>query len=621
MNNRSVAKFYIDIAGYVLILFLGLVFLWPMFNSGYLVRGDSPSHHFEHNFLVNHLIPVHGWINGWCMQDFLGYPILLYRSQFPLWLIVILNKLFLVPLVAGYKIMVLLSLIILCCGMYFLIAQRFGKKAAICVSLILMLQKDIYFDKILAGMWENYFAIGILLIFFSLLYNSANSLSLKRTVFLGVLLAIIILSHVFATIVAFFLIFVIFLVNRMDNAGPRQKWLRQFYFLVIPLIGLGISFFYIYSLLKTNWYLRPMSNPKPLLVGLSWAFKGFVGGFEHFFTLGQRGYSHFFKGLLQTFFINYPLLIRDLFGIWGIIIFWKNRFGDYPNKRFLVATGVLIVFALLIFSDILFIFPFWKGLPFASNLLPNRFLVYAHIGLLIFAAHGILKVFAKDDIKRIIPFAFIIVLFAGSFLAHKHIYVSQGAKVFDELPDARHLKELWEWVAKNVDPINSRIVYENTVGNSEDPRLRESTIFALAGLYTRVPQIGGLMAASPYPTEAFTRTDTKSIFGKGLLLIDDTEIIKRMREDFNSQFIVSSEPLLREKLLKSDFFINEKNFGPFSIFRLKGFESNWVDFKKKYTTVNWVRLEDQLLELDIRNQSLDNWARIKVAFHPYWKAT
>ena len=83
--------------------------------------------------------------------------------------------------------MVLFSLVLICCSMYFLVTSRFGRKAAICASLILMLQKDVYLDKILSGMWENYLAIGVLLIFFALLHKYANCLSLKKAILLGIL--------------------------------------------------------------------------------------------------------------------------------------------------------------------------------------------------------------------------------------------------------------------------------------------------------------------------------------------------------------------------------------------------------------------------------------------------
>ena len=614
---------YKNLVVFLLIIIFCAIFFYPIFDSGYLVHGDSPSHHFEHDFLVKQLLPVHSWVNGWCMQDFLGYPILLYRSQLPLWLTVIIGKAPFVSLLDSYKIMILLALIFLACSMYFLISSKFGLKAASCVSFILLLQKDIYLDKILAGMWENYFAIAILLIFFMVLHKYSYCITLKKTALLGILLAVIILSHLFTAIIAFSLVFIFLLINRprsLESALKRR--LHYLCFFLIPIFGIAISFFYIYSLWETNWYFRPMGSPKPLLLGISWTCKGFFGGFERFFTMEQlfsRHYVEFLTGFSKSFLINFPLIIRDLFGVYGMWFFWRERSSLYPNKNFLTATAVVTVFSLLLFSDLLFLIPAWKYVPFIPNMLSNRFLVYAHLGLLIFAGHGLSRFFKKNNKIRRVIFVSLLALFVVSSLAHKSIYVKIGAVTFDKLPASRHLIDLWTWVAKNVNPSNTRIVYQNTVGNSKDPILGKSNIFSLAGLYNSVSQIGGMMAASPYPTERFTRTDNKTLFDKKIPYLDDLEIAGKMK-DFNSRFIVSSEPVLREKLQNSNLFNNEQNFGQFSVFGLNDFTSRWVEFKYKDTNSDWVRFEDQLLELNINNKNANNWARIQVAFHPYWKA-
>ena len=210
---------------------------YPIFTGGYMVYLDNPVHHYETEFLAKQLLPVHRWINGWSMQAFLGYPILLYQPQLGNWLTIILSKIFSLSLLTCYKISVLFSLALLGCGMYTIVAYRFGKAAGLCTSFLLMLQKDVYYDKILAGMWNNYLAIGILLIFLTLLYKYANCLTLKKAILLGMLFSVIILSHLFAAIFAFFLIFVVFLINKPTQATPEQKWTaQQSFFFLIPIV-------------------------------------------------------------------------------------------------------------------------------------------------------------------------------------------------------------------------------------------------------------------------------------------------------------------------------------------------------------------------------------------------
>ena len=127
------------------------------------------------------------------------------------------------------------------------------------------------------------------------------------------------------------------------------------------------------------------------------------------------------------------------------------------------------------------------------------------------------------------------------------------------------------------------------------------------------------MAATPYPTEAFTRTDSRAIFGRSLSSITDVEISGWMKV-LNSRFIVSSEPVLEERLQRSELFSRQRSFGTFSVFKLKDYEPEWIVFRAKDTQSDWMRFEDQLLVLNIENQSPGNKANLKIAYHPYWRA-
>lgn len=604
---------------YLLIACLSLIFLAGMFKPGYLTHQDTPSHHYEYDFMVKKLLPSNGWINGWCRQDFLGYPILLYRPQLGLWFAAILNKIPGVSLIDSYKIMVLFTLLFLCCSVFYLVFSYFGRTAAIFASLIVMLQKDIYFDKLLAGMWENFLAIGIFLIFFKLLYDYYESLTLKRSVILGLLLALITFAHLFVAIFAFMLLFIVFLIGCKREAAHGSK---AAYFLVIPATGIIVSLFYTYPFWETGGYLRSVAIPKSLPVALSWTIKGFFGGFERFFYVGQivnGEYLLFIKDFLKSSLINIPIFARDLFGIYGAFLFIKELKTDYPIKRFLSIVGLFTILALLLYSDLLFIIPLWKRLPFISTLQTHRFLVYAHLGLLVFAAYGVSRFFRRiNGIKKQV-LILLIALFTVSFVTHRNTYIVAGTETFDEIPESRDLKDLWTWVSKNIDANDSRIVYQNTNGNSKSPILSHSNIFSLAGLFNDVSQIGGFMGATPYPTEVFTRTDNGSIFGKYLPYIKDEEIYERMK-DCNSQFIVSCEDNLKNMLYDSDFFEHIRDFGDFSVFKIKDFTPAWFSFRDSGTDFGLLRFEEQFLDVTVNNSDADNWARFKGAFHPYWRA-
>ena len=614
-------QLYKNSIGYLLIVVLAVVFFYPIFKPGYLVRLDNPTHHFEIDFLAKQILPDYEWFNGWCHQDYLGSPISLYRPQAGPRLILTINKLFSLSLIGAYKIALLLSFIVFGCGMFFLIAGRFGRIAGIITTFSMMLQKDIYYDKILGGMWENYLALGIFLIFLNLLFKYRCSLTLKKALILGVVLAVIVLSHPLSAIFAFFVLLFAFLISMLDK--KENTHINLYLYLLIPLVSFTVSFYYIFPFLETGQMLNSLASPKSLIVAISWPIKGLLGGFERFFSLQQflsGEYLVFLKGLIKSFFVNYPLIVRDIFGIFGIWLFYKHRSLDYAEKKFLQVVSVFTVFSLVYYSDLLLFIPLWKYVPFVSKFESHRFLTYSHLGLLIFCAYGLSEFLrrVKKSVRKLILMS-MFVFFIGSFAAHKGLYVKEGTKTFDQLEASRSLKDLWSWVSLNVDPYNSRIVYQNTLGNSKDTDLAKSHIFSLAGIYTNVFQIGGEAGAAYSPTEKICRTDKKAIFGESIYAINDIKIANWMNF-LNSRFIVSSESVLEEKLAESYLFTQEKQFGSFSIFKLKYFTSARAEFKEQNTNFKWVEFKNHSLQLDIENNNVNNWVRIKVSNHPYWKA-
>ncbi|MFC1667376.1 6-pyruvoyl-tetrahydropterin synthase-related protein [Candidatus Omnitrophota bacterium] len=580
---------------YLTIILFSILIFYPIFQSGYLVYIDNPHNYSEMEFLAKNLLPNYGWINGWSMQSYLGYPILLYRPQVGYFLAIVLSAIFGLSLLISYKFMILVSMAFLGCSMYTLVAHRFGRMAGLCASFVLMLQKDIYYDKIMGGIWNNYLSIGLLLIFFHLLDKYYDSLTIKKRVALGLLFGLIILSHLYTGIFAILLFLIYCLIfNKKDFVKNA----------LIPSIGLAMAFFYIYPFIETGYYFRKLTVlPKPLFYSIALGLKGLLGGFDR----------------KAFFLVNLPLVMRDLFGIAGILFFLRWRFKDSREGRFLIAAGLLIVTALILHTNVLFLIPFWKHVPFVSDLQSHRFLVYAHIGFFIFSGYGVSIFFSKLGKRRKVVLFSLILLFLASFVAHKYAYINVGTKTFEQLPDSKDLRALWSWVSDNVDSSKTRIVYQSTVGNVDDAVLGMSDLVALAHFYSKVPQIGGFSGATPYPTEKINRTDKKTLFGDSIFNLDDKGIAVWMKR-VNAEYMVSCEENLERKLLHSENFYHERGFGRFNVFRLKNFTPAWVDFKDRGTNFRLVRFENRLLEMDIQNKNSSNLAKVKVSFHPYWKA-
>lgn len=591
---------YFFITGIALFMFRGI--FAPGFMSGY----DNSFHYYDAYYLTKTLIPQYHWISGWSMQSMAGLPIFVDYYQIGFLFIAFLNKILFLPLNFSYKIMVLFSYIFLGVGFFKISSYRFGKVPSLVIAICLMLQKDIYLDMILGGIWNNYLGIGLFFIFFYILYKEIKSITIKKSLILGLLLGLLILTHLFVALFAFILLF-IYMASYLVIEGVNKKRLffRQFLIhMCIPISAFMISAYYLYGFIAARNYFSKMP-PKDLVTGFIWSLKSFFGPLENS------------SNILLTFMINLPIVIRIIFSFLGMYIFFKNK-KKSDTRSFLIHIFIFIFIALIFFSDILAnLFGAWKNIPLIGTLQTDRFLIYIHIGLYLFAAYGLAK-FLEGFRKRKILATVLFVSIVGSVFFNYTYLARDFSRTLEQSVHMPNIYRIWSWVNKNISPKKERIVYQSTIGNMDDSILRRSDVFALSGVFTKIPQIGVSRGASPFPQEKYMRNDHGRIFGRDIKTADDF-FIKDMMNYFNARYIVSVEPSLENKISKSKLFFKEKELGPFSIFRVKNFKGGWVAFERDagYKTLDF---DNQYVEFSIFNKSINNEAFIKIAYHPFWRA-
>src|SRR3989344_9431787 len=105
---------------YLVLLALALSILSPIFSPGFLTKSDSPVHLAEADYLANHLIKEHFWINGWYPYEYAGIPIQLYSYQLEM---IFLASLILIgiPSFFAYKFCLILALFLPASAIYFLL--------------------------------------------------------------------------------------------------------------------------------------------------------------------------------------------------------------------------------------------------------------------------------------------------------------------------------------------------------------------------------------------------------------------------------------------------------------------------------------------------------------------
>ena len=576
-----------------------------IFAPGFMSGQDNSLHYYESYYLTQVLIPQYHWISGWGMQYLAGCPMLLDYPQMGFLLIAFLNKALFLPLNLSYKAIVLFSYIFLGAGFYKLTSCRFGKAAALLTTICLMLQKDIYYGRILEGIWNNYLAIGLFFIFFHFLDKNIGKMTIRKALTLGLLLGLLIPTHLYVAMFGFILL-LIYGVPYISGAFRNRIFFKQsLIYACIPLSALMISSYYLYGFIIPRDYFEKL-GAEPFTEGIIWGLKSFFGPLES-------------VNSVSTFMINIPIIARIIFSFFGVYIFFKKmKELNSDTKRILWSTFWFILISLLLFSDILARIGWWQKIPFVTTLQIGRLLIYIQIGLYIFAAYGLGRFFEILRRRRKLVMTACGIPILLSIFFHYSCLAGDASRTLDQSPEMSNVYKVWDWVDKNIPAKEGRIVYQNTVGNINDPILRRSDVFALSGVFTDIPQIGVSRPASPFPQEKYMRNDHGHIFGEKLDGKNADFIESRMR-DFNAGYIVSVEPKLKTKLDKSGLFSRETGFSAFSVFRLKDFKSKWIDFKGSADYKN-LKLDNQSVKINIENKSANNETFIKIAYHPFWRA-
>ena len=589
---------YLVIAAVCIFMFRGI------FAPGFMSGNDNSLHYYDVYYLTKTLIPQYHWISGWSMQGMAGFPVMVDYYQTGHLAIAFLNKILRLDLLFSYKTMVLSSYIILGWGFFKIAKDRFGKTASLLFSLCILLQQDVY-EKILIGMWNNYLALGIFFVFFHFLDKYAEKLNLRRAALLGLLLALLILTHAYTAIFAFLLLAIYFVFYIKKSRAQKKPLLKAAgIYAIIPISAILASSYYICGFIVGSGYFREMAN-KDLAVGLIWSAKSFFG------PLIQTG------NIPADIFINLPVFLRVAFSFLGIYMFF-TREKDPGLRRFLGATLIFMITALVLFSDILpNTVSWWHKVPLIGKLQTNRFLIYLQVSLYIFACYGFFCFLRRFRKKAFILTALIAGIFFSLF-SHYIYFVKDETKTLNASREMPDVYKVWDWVNGNVPPGETRVVYQNTILNSRDPILQRSDVFALSGVFTKVPQIYTTRPASPFPQEEFMRSDQGLIFSRNISLVN-AGFIKDMMEYFNAGYIVTVEPNLRLKLEESALFEKKAAFGDFAIFKLGNFKGKWIDFEKG-ARYKILKFENQDVMFDIKNTHKDNRAFIKIAYHPFWRA-
>lgn len=589
---------------YLAILVLTLFMLRGILSPGFMSGNDHCFHYADAHYLIYKLMPYDHWINGWNMKIMAGIPVLVDYSQIPFLVIAIFTGILQIPFDLACKFIVIISYLFVGAGIYFLCAPKFGKNSSLIMSLCLMLQTNIYLDHIMDGAWGNYFALGLMFVFMYYLDKVVDNLSWRKSIILGLIVASIILSYVFtvifAAIFAFFL-----LAQHLMISDNKKKFILNI--MCMLLAATMITLYYLRGFAVCPNYFEPIS-PKIMDMGIQWAAKAFFGPLETS--------DHTILGIL----INMPVLIRISFGFIGIYFFLRHE-SDRKMRIFLNSVFWLIAISLIIFSDILpNLFAWWRRIPLLGTLQTSRCVIYAHAGLYIFAAYGLVSILRRLN-RRLAITAFILLflLISATAYIHHERYAREATGTLDQSPEMANVYKVWKWINNNVDADKYRVFYQNTAGNMTPPILNRSDVFVLSAVFTKPQTLGVSRSPSPFPHIQHLLSYKHTIFGKPVAKIDAIFIKDRL-EYYNARYIVTVEPGLKGMLTGSNLFENLATFGDFDIFEVRNFNGDWI-YSEKPISFKVLELDGNNASFELENGATDNGAVIKIGYHPLWKAS
>ena len=171
--------------------------------------------------------------------------------------------------------------------------------------------------------------------------------------------------------------------------------------------------------------------------------------------------------------------------------------------------------------------------------------------------------------------------------------------------------ELWSWLKENLNETDSIIDPVTFNGQISS----QSTILALTPLYTN-SSILSTWVSSYYPIEKYLSSDNLRVFSIPRNNITSLEIKEKMLH-FNSKYLLTIEPEMKNLLNKDPDFRLEKEFKTYSVYSIRNFKNSFVEGDN--IDFNIIKKSEQELKISIINKNKNEVKLIiKIAYHPYW---
>ncbi len=208
------------------------------------------------------------------------------------------------------------------------------------------------------------------------------------------------------------------------------------------------------------------------------------------------------------------------------------------------------------------------------------------------------------------------------------LYLAVPRSTLNALGSSANYQRLCEWLRENVDHGDSRVYFEDTLHSSRPLRLDEpgsllpvgdgrTHLFGLAAAMAEVQQVNGFwyVGVAGIGEGPFMR---RYCIGARFFSLPENELRQSLRL-LNCGFIVVNTEEARRELARLSFMEPAAEFGPFRVFRVRGFVPCWAWSGDSGSPIRIVRVSSIEYRLDTTNVN-DPYATVSVAYAPRWHA-
>jgi hypothetical protein len=526
---------------------------WKLFRPGLPLSGDNPSHLAEIYAVGDDILSGQRWWFGWFEGDFLGYPVLLYQYPLGKLAIVLLGLVIPVSVETLYKLVLTASWCLPGVGLFRLL-RRVGDPLPALVAALLYLVSFDHLYLCLSGMWNQYLALGFLLLAAERHLSLVEQPDRRLLAAAAGWSALALCSHPFSYL----------MIPLSWSCSVAGTWLaglwkshRHWSSLWCPVLAIGLSAWLLVPLLVSwpwakvelgsrEWRLLPALFPLALTDLMD---VGTVTGL-------LSGVAEHATGMLPAILLGVPaafLTSRHQ----------SARLEASRNFALLFIAGLVLLAAVILAGTL----PVFSGI--ARLVAVGRFAPYLLTGLLLVLG-CFLQSHRHTRHGRALAavLAVLILVRVGWTVARPDPRLDRFYIVMDlHAPahqDLRDLAAIWQCLADSTSPSAGRILTQDTLYNLPDGPLSLTHAMALTHHFTGAWTLGGFSGVLS-PNARLTPSEGGLLFGRRLEAQSDQAILETALR-YGVSTIVSCEDRLETLLRASRFFRERHCQGKFCVF-------------------------------------------------------